>query len=414
MKMRHNIAWIIAAGALLLAGCERDEFPQTPPTRSTMELLSFSGSFVEVEPWGTRAGEDEFHFTTGYTNHLPNGYKSYNELHPSASPEDSNIGVFMTPGSINPAGDFIYQGEEVTGSQRVSVWKSSIIVEQDQQYYIYGFMPKDGAARATIAPPAGADTSGPDEGYAAGAVIQIENFESLTTADVSVIVGLRWATEDEKINGIPVNGSDVPLGHFAYKGRAEGENRLFVLLQHIYAGLHFATKVDPTYNALRTIRVTKVELTAVGIKEKVNLTIELNANTTGTSPLTRVTYGQPATAASNKKITLYQKTDAPDDLGEVIPADSFKDFLGCMVPGSTDNFILTTTYDVYDKDTSVKPEGNLIRKDCVAENAINPEIVEHFPNLQAGELFTINLLIKPTYLYVLSDPDLDNPTITIQ
>ena len=85
-----------------------------------------------------------------------------------------------------------------------------------------------------------------------------------------------------------------------------------------------------------------------------------------------------------------------------------------MVPGSTDNFILTTTYDVYDKDTSVKPEGNLIRKDCVAENAINPEIVERFPNLQAGELFTINLLIKPTYLYVMSDPDLDNPTITIQ
>jgi hypothetical protein len=35
-------------------------------------------------------------------------------------------------------------------------------------------------------------------------------------------------------------------------------------------------------------------------------------------------------------------------------------------------------------------------------------------NLQAGQLFTVNLLIQPTFLYVLSEPDLDNPTITIQ
>ena len=83
------------------------------------------------------------------------------------------------------------------------------------------------------------------------------------------------------------------------------------------------------------------------------------------------------------------------------------------MPGSTQNFVLKTTYDVYDKDTSVKPEGNLIRKDCVAENIINPNKVAGFPSLRAGELFTVKLLIQPTFLYMLSEPDLDNPTITI-
>lgn len=421
MKTRHNItAWLIAATSLFLIGCEHDEDQQAPARRSTMELLSFSGSFLEVEPWSTRADDYNFHFGSGYTDHLPNGYKSYNELHPSARPQDSNIGVFMTPGNINPAGDFIYQGEEGTGSSKVSVWKSSIIVEEDKQYYIYGFMPKNGAATATISPLPTAVTTGPDEGYADGAIIQVDNFESMTTADVSVIVGLRWATEEEKINGIPSSGSDVPLGHFSYLGRPEGKNRLFVLLKHLYAGLHFATAVDPVYAALRTIRITKVELTAVNTRPTVNLRITLTANNTGTDPLTNIEYLPTSAPAEDKTISLYEKTDATDDLGEEVPVyvpnstDCFKDFLGCLVPASTNSFVLKTTYDIYDKNvTTAHPEGNLIRKGCVAENSINPEIVERFPNLKAGELFTINLLIKPTYLYVLSEPDLDNPTIVI-
>ena len=413
---------IITLMVMMMVGCESDPLePAGNRQRTTMELLSYSSPFFEVAPWnGTRANDTDFHFPTGYGNksdesdpsdHLPDGYRSYEALHPHASVEDSKIGVFMTPESANPSGDFIYQGLE----EGVSVWKSSIVVEKDKDYYIYGFMPKSGAESATIAPLSGADTSGADQGYAAGAVITINNYDAITTADVSVIAGLRWATEDEKINGInPTTGSDVPLGHFHYVGMEDGNNRLFVLLEHIYAGLHFATKLDPIYAGLRTIRITKVELTANNIKEKVNLVITLTANGNGTNPLTNVEYQQLASQGSNKTITLYEKTDAANDFGKVVPTDRFEDFLGCMVPGSTNSFVLKTTYDVYDTDTSQKTQGNLIRKDCVAENLINPSSVEHFPTLRAGELFTVELLIKPTYLYVLSEPDLDNPTITVQ
>lgn len=407
--------FIIVMTALLLVGCESDDDVSADRRQQTsMELMSFSNSFLTVEPWGTRSDPD-FHFGSGYqTNHLPEGYMSYDQLHPHASVEESTIGVFMTPDDINPSGDFIYQGIE----GGVSIWKSTIGVEKDKQYYIYGFMPRSGAETATITSLNGTD----GDDFANGAVITLNNYDALTKADVSVIVGLRWATALEKINGIdPATGSDVPLGHFSYMGMDEGDNRIFVLLKHIYAGLHFATAVDPVYAALRTIRITKVELTAVNIRPTVNLRITLTANNTGTDPLTNVEYLPTSTPTENMTISLYEKTDATDDLGEEVPVyvpnstDCFKDFLGCLVPASTNSFVLKTTYDVYDKNvTTEHPEGNLIRKGCVAENTINPEIVEHFPNLGAGELFTINLLIKPTYLYMMSDPDLDNPTITIQ
>ena len=398
---------LILLAALLLTACQSDteEVPVDSRPRTTVELLSYSSPFLEIAPWSTRADDNNDGYDDG--TKLPNGYQSYEQLHPHASTDDSTIGVFMTPEATNPAGDFIYQGLD----NGVSIWKSTIVVEPTKNYWIYGFMPRSGAENATISPLPTADTSGEDQGYAQGAVITLNNYEALTTADVSVIVGLRLATASEKINGA---ASIVPLGNFSYTGQDEGENRLFVLLKHIYAGLHFATKVDPIYAALRTIRITKVELTAVNISPTVNLRITLTANGNGTDPLTNVEYLSTSVPAENKTIALYEKTNEPDDLGVVVPVNDYYDFLGCLVPASTNSFVLKTTYDVYDNNiTTEHPNGNLTRKDCVAENSINPNIVENFPNLQAGELFTVRLLIKPTFLYVMSEPDLDNPTITI-
>jgi hypothetical protein len=87
----------------------------------------------------------------------------------------------------------------------------------------------------------------------------------------------------------------------------------------------------------------------------------------------------------------------------VVPTSpSFSDHVGCFAPNTCKNFTLRTTFDVYDK------EGNLTRKGAVAENKISLAAVD----LAAGEVYTVNLTIRPTYLYVLSDPDLENPTIT--
>ena len=77
--------------------------------------------------------------------------------------------------------------------------------------------------------------------------------------------------------------------------------------------------------------------------------------------------------------------------------------------------MLRTTYDVYDNNPSEgHPEGNLIRQKCVAENKIIPQqLFTNVSSLARGYMYTINLTIEPTYLYMLSEPDLDNPAVVI-
>ena len=68
---------------------------------------------------------------------------------------------------------------------------------------------------------------------------------------------------------------------------------------------------------------------------------------------------------------------------------------------------------VLDSDGKPKYINHLIREGCVADNLIDPSTIPGFDAIGAGDAFTVNLLIEPDYLYVLSDPDLDNPTIKI-
>ena len=65
-------------------------------------------------------------------------------------------------------------------------------------------------------------------------------------------------------------------------------------------------------------------------------------------------------------------------------------------------------------DEDGEPVGNLIRKDCQAENTI--DLRKWFGNdlmTTRGHSYSLTITVLPTYLYVLSDPDLDNPTLTI-
>jgi hypothetical protein len=49
----------------------------------------------------------------------------------------------------------------------------------------------------------------------------------------------------------------------------------------------------------------------------------------------------------------------------------------------------------------------------VAENQINSHQITNMENMQAGDIITLDLLVKPTFMYVMSDDDLNNPDITL-
>jgi hypothetical protein len=78
------------------------------------------------------------------------------------------------------------------------------------------------------------------------------------------------------------------------------------------------------------------------------------------------------------------------------------------MPSGITTMILTSVYDVYDKN------GNLVRPDCEATNTmVLKDLLTEQTTTQRGKRYTVNMTIQPTYLYMLSEPDLDNPTVTI-
>ena len=86
----------------------------------------------------------------------------------------------------------------------------------------------------------------------------------------------------------------------------------------------------------------------------------------------------------------------------------YQPFQSHFMPAGVTKLNIISTYDVYDR------KGNLIRLNDEAINTIDiHELFTGQDEALRGRRYTINLTINPTYLYMLSDPDLDNPTVII-
>jgi hypothetical protein len=196
-------------------------------------------------------------------------------------------------------------------------------------------------------------------------------------------------------------------GNFYYLATAtDGDshrNYVFLLFDHLYAALSFEIRVHGEYAALRTIKLKDLSMQAFTdggtAAKKMKATITLRANTTGTSPIESIVFTKLDSEAAASSFF-------SDARGQELGTDS-RTFDAYYMPEDVTELMLTSTYDVYDK------KNNLIRRNCTATNSLN--IHEWFSEqtIKRGYKNTITLTIQPTYLYVLSDPDLDNPTVTI-
>lgn len=80
--------------------------------------------------------------------------------------------------------------------------------------------------------------------------------------------------------------------------------------------------------------------------------------------------------------------------GEELKSDVYTECLGHFMPSGITTLILTSVYDVYDR------YDNLIRKGCKATNTIVlQELLTGQIRTERGKRYTINLIVKPTYLY---------------
>lgn len=396
MKTKHiYIIGVILCAAVqwLFCGCSDDQpDSDSRQDKRTHELrLSLGTSRYDM----TRASGD-----------LPTDFELYNNI-PSLQPF-SQIQGYMTydeGGSDYVSCVFDY----AKTADDKHTWGSRVILKKlssGNKYYLYGYMPKEDVGSNVVVTPY-------DNSYAKGAVLVLNDLNAVTPNDICVIVGAKGYEYDGTTASIPDMSSR--LGVFDYvPGTDSGEDGddLYLLVDHIYAGLKFEMKLGTTYSQLRGIKIKSITLIPENgsndVIETVNATVTIVANTHNENPIVPKYTGEHVNISGN--VTFENSKAGKNPKPAVIYDGEGKDltttaqeFLACFCPSTNSKFILETKYDVYDR------KGNLIREDETARNAIS---LQH--NLTSGQMHTVKITVQPTFLYMLSEPDLDNPTFKIE
>lgn len=292
----------------------------------------------------------------------------------------SPIQIFLMSGTSKTEGNFVYNAES-------NKWTSTIGVKEINNY-IYGFSPSSAAA-GTISPLTGATD------YSAGAVMMLDNLSAVGGEDLCVVVGVKGVTT-EVAAGTP----DFGTFYFEKQGTA---NYVSLLLDHLYSAIEFKIKIGAKYNELRDIYLKKMELQSAKTVSKAIVT--LTANTAGTNPITSVSF-MPTSEPQTNAVYDYG-TDASTTQGLKLTADGtpFVSYCAPIDGMGSNNLKLICTYDVYNK------KGTKVRENCVAENSLAGL---SGLTIARGTKSVVNLTVEPTYLYQLSEDELDNPGIKIK
>ena len=394
MRMRHIIIGSCAWGLLMLFGCA-DEAPENNGQQHTHELRLSLGS--HQYDMTRSAGE------------MPDGFTLHNQA--TASAKIMQIQGYLTFWNTDEPAKwdfvptaFIYEEPEGP-SVGNHLWTSTVPLKtlgDGTFYYLYGFLPKEVVLNTvTILPYDGTESQ--ENGYAKGAKLTFNDLDAVLPKDICVIVGAKGYGKEGNTD-VPNMKTPSRLGVFTYNPDTEGDN-IFLLVEHLYAGIRFNIKLDADYSKLRKIKVTNVKLMPIGDNsvEKVTVNVNIVANKEGQDPI--------ATSGGNVTYTCKKGTTPKPAIfeGELELTTAFQPFFGYVCPADKKvvgnrKFTLVTTYDVYDTENVKIREG---------ETASNTITLRDDLNLVAGSIHTVNITVLPTYLYVLSNPDLDNPTFVV-
>lgn len=359
-KQIHMI--IVCLGIVLMwAGCTADSADdRTDDTRSKQHELRLS------------MGASRFEGPTRVSGDLPSGYTLYNYA-TELAPIHEIVG-FMTymegpSESKTPAHVpcyFFHQGSDI--------WTSRIVL-QDGTYYFYGYMPEVSTTGVSITPK--------ENDFSKGAVITLTGLNAITPDDICVINGFKQYQEG---GSVPDMSTPSAVGQFTFN--SDGGDNLYLLASHIYAGLKFQMKLDATYAALRKIKLKSLKVIPAQVVKTITATITLSAGSE--NPVGVVFATETEGTAQTVPAVIY------DGEGKELTTTD-QEFLACLCPilPSGTQYILETTYDVYDK------KDNLIRGDETARNTLTS------PALTSGQIHIVNITVQPTYLYMLSEPDLE-------
>ena len=303
--------------------------------------------------------------------------------------------AFTTDGNAPRKGYFFRSGDK---------WNMSL-EENDEfvagDYYLYGYLPYMPDLTFSIT-----DQNGTNSQYSSGAIITLSNVPTAIAQDLCVGIAAKHGSDKETDAGL--RQGDF-LFNFKGMDTEAANNYVFMLFDHIYSGLRISMRVHPDYNALRTIKLKALKLNAktgpVSSTELNNITIRLKA-TDGSDPSEDPIEGDitytPVGSTVTEGVEFWSSTNG-EELGT-----TYISHIGSFMPLGVTSLVLTSVYDVYDT------KGNLIRQNSKATNTIRiSDLLTGQTTTRRGSRYTVNMTINPTYLYMLSDPDLDSPTVQI-
>ena len=367
-KMTYRWLWscLVAGGLLLLSGCSgsssEDDLQQ--PEQVALQLRAVTRT------------DDAFRI-------------------PDKDNPASNIKLFLATLTQNPNN---YSLTEGSFSYKNSQWSSTnslnpLIVKEGTPYYLYGYMPSSISATP----------SAPDDDYSQGINLSFTGLPAITSDDICVLVGVQL---------VGANSTDSPTvteGQYGFRSNIKGQNYVNLLMAHLYTRLKVSFKIDPNYAELRSIHLKEVTLTskyADGASVNVNLRsgqgIGSPIFTSSGDPEEHILTLFKSSAVIPEKVLDKALANQNDPTKTLVSLDLPAYCRPPVAVVGTYNLTLTTIYDVYD----IKGQ-NLGER--VSENKIEFNVAE----IKPGQEKQLVLTVKPTYLYVLSDNDADNPTITL-
>lgn len=345
------IGILLIATTMLLSACSSDN----PEAQTVTTVNEPVGKEVQLMSYASPFTDQELSHRAA-----PAGFTAY------TPDKNTNMGIYMLL-SENWASPKL---ERITYYTSTGKWNAYFEVEKNKTFTVYGYMPKTGEMSSTL-----------EKTDAGAATLTISNMKPVTTDDICIITGVKDTD------------SGLKEGQFSWSTPMEEIEtyNISLLMDHLYAAAQFRLKIDADYASLRTIKLKTMTLSTN--KGSVDATVMLTHNDTGASPISSVTYDA---SGSSSTADIYNSNE-----GTALDKTTPLSVNAYFAPGLSSNLTLVSTYDVYDS------KDNLIRQNCTATNKL--------PNLEAirGQRVLLNMTVNPTYLYVLSEPDLDSPTITI-
>ena len=373
---------ILAIAAVCLISCS-DE--QLEPQQQEWEL--------PIEPALSVIQFEEGPETRSWTP--PSSYYLYDNLYDVGTYyqtlQDQTIDAFLTTNT-----DATLHGRLRKKSD--GTWKFALNIDPTGTpsgiYYVYGFIPRSAANNATLSL---LNPDDPECTYADGAVLRINGLKSIAT-DPCIIIGAKEGPDADHDGG---RDKTLTCGDFDFylNMNESAHNYMYLLFDHLYSAMCINMRVQGTYAALRTIKLKSLELrTFVGstpTKATTDVTVTLRKKTDGSDPISSIVFTDPIDEEGESSGKVFESEEG------IELTTSYSSYMGHFMPKGITKLKLTSTYDVYDK------QGNLIRKNCTADNILNiTELFSGQDETLRGRRYNISITIHPTYLYMMSEPDL--------